>query len=178
MYEFKGNERLAASCSGLEAFPRSSPCPFSFSVFNSKSVSKTLWSVFDHLPPCLQAVCLAYLSQVHHRVCHVKVENQSQWGEECVFMWCHLICQVPRVNSRLGHGLSRGHWENKIMGFILSRTRRGSDNVLAIVFNIERMCTKKEIYCFDKAEFIERVCSPRGMSKNESKVKVGINYDK
>ncbi len=120
--------------------PRPSPCPFSLTTFNSKFVSKTLRSVFDHLPPRLQAVCLAYLSQVHHRVYHVEVENQSQWGEECVSMWCHLIGQVPRVHSRFGHGWSRGHWENKIMGFI-SRTRKGSDNVLTFVFNIERMCT-------------------------------------
>ncbi len=36
--------------------------------------------------------------------------------------------------------------------------------------------TKKDIYCLDTAESIGRVCSLRGMSKEESKVKMGINY--
>ncbi len=30
----------------------------------------------------------------------------------------------------------------------------------------------------DTAEFIDRVCSLRGMNKEESKVKLGINYGK
>ncbi len=37
---------------------------------------------------------------------------------------------------------------------------------------------KKDIYCLDTAEFNDRVCSVRGMNKDESKVKVGINYGK
>ncbi len=37
---------------------------------------------------------------------------------------------------------------------------------------------KKDIYCLDTAEFIDRVFSLRGMNKKESKVKVGINYGK
>ncbi len=35
---------------------------------------------------------------------------------------------------------------------------------------------KKNIYSLDTAEFIDRVCSLRGMNKEESKVKVGVNY--
>ncbi len=37
---------------------------------------------------------------------------------------------------------------------------------------------KKDIYCFDTAEFIDRVCSLRGINKEESKVKVGLNCGK
>ncbi len=37
---------------------------------------------------------------------------------------------------------------------------------------------KKDIYCLDTVEFIEGVCSLRGMNKEESKVTVGINYGK
>ncbi len=37
---------------------------------------------------------------------------------------------------------------------------------------------QKDIYCLGTAEFIDRVCSLRGMNKEESKVKVGINYGK
>ncbi len=37
---------------------------------------------------------------------------------------------------------------------------------------------KKVIYCSYTAEFIDRVCSRRGMNKEESTVKVGINYGK
>ncbi len=37
---------------------------------------------------------------------------------------------------------------------------------------------KNYIYCLDTAEFIDRACSLRGMNKEESKVKVGINYGK
>ncbi len=36
--------------------------------------------------------------------------------------------------------------------------------------------TKKDIYSLDTAEFIDRVCSLRGMNTEESKVKVGVNY--
>ncbi len=39
-------------------------------------------------------------------------------------------------------------------------------------------CAKQDIYCLDTAEFIDRDCSLRGMNKEESKVKVGINYGK
>ncbi len=35
---------------------------------------------------------------------------------------------------------------------------------------------KKDIYCLDTAEFIDKVRSLRGMNKEESKVKVGVNY--
>ncbi len=37
---------------------------------------------------------------------------------------------------------------------------------------------KTDIYCLDTAEYIDGVCSLRGMNKEESKVKVGINYNK
>ncbi len=37
---------------------------------------------------------------------------------------------------------------------------------------------KKDIYSLDTAEFIDRVCSLRGMNKEESKVKAGIKYVK
>ncbi len=37
---------------------------------------------------------------------------------------------------------------------------------------------KKEIYCLDTAEFIDRIYSLWGMSKEELKVKVEINYGK
>ncbi len=37
---------------------------------------------------------------------------------------------------------------------------------------------KKDIYCLGTAEFIDRVWSLRGMNKEDSKVKVGINYGK
>ncbi len=37
---------------------------------------------------------------------------------------------------------------------------------------------KKDIYCLDLAEFMDRVSSLRDMNKDESKVKVGINYGK
>ncbi len=37
---------------------------------------------------------------------------------------------------------------------------------------------KKDIYCLDTAEFIDRVCSLRGMNNEESEVKVGSNYGK
>ncbi len=35
---------------------------------------------------------------------------------------------------------------------------------------------KKDIYYLDMANFIDRVCSRRGMNKEESKVKIAINY--
>ncbi len=34
------------------------------------------------------------------------------------------------------------------------------------------------IHCLDTTEFIDKVCSLRGMNKEESKAKVGINYGK
>ncbi len=37
---------------------------------------------------------------------------------------------------------------------------------------------KKDIFCLDTAEFIDRACSLRDMNKEESKAKVGINYGK
>ncbi len=37
---------------------------------------------------------------------------------------------------------------------------------------------KKDIYCLDTAKFIGRVCSLRGMNKEQSKAKVGIIYGK
>ncbi len=37
---------------------------------------------------------------------------------------------------------------------------------------------QRDIFCLDTAEFLDRVCSLRGMNKEESKVKVGINYGK
>ncbi len=37
---------------------------------------------------------------------------------------------------------------------------------------------KRDIYWLGTAELIDRVCSLRGMNKEESKVKVGINYGK
>ncbi len=40
------------------------------------------------------------------------------------------------------------------------------------------MVPKTVIYCLDMANFIDRVCSLRGMNKAESKIKVGIDYGK
>ncbi len=40
------------------------------------------------------------------------------------------------------------------------------------------ICAKKDIYCLDMAEFIDRVCFLRGINKDKSKVKMMINYGK
>ncbi len=37
---------------------------------------------------------------------------------------------------------------------------------------------KRTFFCLDTPSFIDRICSLRDMNKNESKVKVGIDYNK
>ncbi len=39
-----------------------------------------------------------------------------------------------------------------------------------------RLVPTAVIYSLDTADFIYRVCSPRGMNKRESKLKVGVDY--
>ncbi len=58
-----------------------------------------------------------------------------------------------------------------IVGFIFAFSRANGKQQRSIR-------AKNDIYCLDMAEFIERVCSLRVMNKEESKVKVGINYGK
>ncbi len=55
-----------------------------------------------------------------------------------------------------------------IIGFIFVFSRANGKPIRA----------KKDIYSLDMAKFIDRICSLRGMNKEESKVKVGINYGK
>ncbi len=58
-----------------------------------------------------------------------------------------------------------------IVGFIFALSRANGKPQRPI-------WAKKDIYCLDTAEFIDRVCSLRGMNKEELKVKMGVNHGK
>ncbi len=85
--------------------PRSSPCPFSLTTFNSKSVSKSPRSVFDRITPRLLMVCLTYPSQ--GRSCGSRRSITIGWGM-CVHVmspdWPSATCPLP-IWSRVALGL-------------------------------------------------------------------------
>ncbi len=74
----------------------------------------------------------------------------------------------------------------RLLGFIqpcISQVSRVHMDLLLDLFSssamqMENHSGQKDIFWLDTAEFIGRVCSLRGMNKEESKLKVGIIYSK
>ncbi len=77
---------------------------------------------------------------------------------------------VTWINSASDFAIVEGA-QGYIVGFIFV-FRRANENPQRPIR------AKQDIYCLDTAEFIDRVCSLRGMNKEESKVKVWLNYGK
>ncbi len=53
-----------------------------------------------------------------------------------------------------------------------------SPSIVQVENHRGQLVSKTVIYCLGTTEFIDRVCSLRGMNKERSKVKVGIDYGK